>query len=319
MSHKTTLVTITSILVLMAFVILGIRFFSGEDNWICQNGQWVRHGNPRSLQPSSKCGADLPDEEKNEPEDQEKNSNPENETAGDDIKIIKPVAGGAISSPLEITGEARGVWFFEASFPIKLLSEDGKEIATGHAEAMGDWMTEEFIPFRAIFEFDAKKMKSGTLIFSQDNPSGLAENNKEVKVPVTFETSQNTKIKVYFNNSNKDPDEGSCEHVLAVDRIIPRTPKVGAATLGELLKGPTDVEARAGYTTNINPGVELKSLTITSGIAKADFSSRLNSDVAGSCRVNGIKEQINQTLKQFPAVREVVISVEGKTGEILQP
>lgn len=38
-----------------AIIILGIRFFSGEDNWICQNGEWVKHGNPGSLKPTKAC------------------------------------------------------------------------------------------------------------------------------------------------------------------------------------------------------------------------------------------------------------------------
>ncbi len=32
-----------------------LRFFSGEDNWICQNGQWVKHGNPSFAAPTSIC------------------------------------------------------------------------------------------------------------------------------------------------------------------------------------------------------------------------------------------------------------------------
>lgn len=32
-----------------------IRFFSGEDNWICENGGWVKHGNPSFEAPSVPC------------------------------------------------------------------------------------------------------------------------------------------------------------------------------------------------------------------------------------------------------------------------
>ena len=39
------------------FMFLFIRFFLGgpEDSWICQNGEWVRHGNPSSEKPSEAC------------------------------------------------------------------------------------------------------------------------------------------------------------------------------------------------------------------------------------------------------------------------
>ncbi len=35
--------------------IFTIRLFSGEDNWVCQNGQWVKHGNPDFAAPKSIC------------------------------------------------------------------------------------------------------------------------------------------------------------------------------------------------------------------------------------------------------------------------
>lgn len=45
-------------IILIFFVIvgiLGIRFFSGEDNWICKNGKWIKHGNPSAQMPTIKC------------------------------------------------------------------------------------------------------------------------------------------------------------------------------------------------------------------------------------------------------------------------
>ncbi|MCL4354533.1 hypothetical protein M1349_03640 [Patescibacteria group bacterium] len=35
-----------------------VRFFIGgaEDNWICVNNQWVKHGNPISAKPQTGCG-----------------------------------------------------------------------------------------------------------------------------------------------------------------------------------------------------------------------------------------------------------------------
>lgn len=44
--------------VVVLFVILGIatlRVFSGEDNWLCQNGQWVKHGQPDFPAPTVEC------------------------------------------------------------------------------------------------------------------------------------------------------------------------------------------------------------------------------------------------------------------------
>jgi hypothetical protein len=47
---------ILTIFFVIAACVLALRFFSGdEDTWICQNGQWVKHGNPSKPQPSSSC------------------------------------------------------------------------------------------------------------------------------------------------------------------------------------------------------------------------------------------------------------------------
>jgi len=39
----------------VVFGIFTIRLFSGEDNWVCQNGQWTKHGNPSFDAPKSIC------------------------------------------------------------------------------------------------------------------------------------------------------------------------------------------------------------------------------------------------------------------------
>ena len=114
------------------------------------------------------------------------------------IRATSPKPGTTITSPLTIEGEARGTWYFEASFPIKLLDSTGTEIATGHAEAQGDpatgevnWMTEDFVPFKATLEFTApEKMFKGTLVLQKDNPSGLPEHDDKLEIPIRFPIKQ---------------------------------------------------------------------------------------------------------------------------------
>lgn len=43
------------LIILLLFVVFGLRLFSGEDNWICQDGQWIKHGNPSAPMPISEC------------------------------------------------------------------------------------------------------------------------------------------------------------------------------------------------------------------------------------------------------------------------
>lgn len=102
------------------------------------------------------------------------------------ITISSPRPGTLVTSPLQITGQARGYWFFEASFPVKLLDAQGNELATGVVTAEGEWMTEEFVPFKAELTFSKPAVSTGTLLLMKDNPSGLPENDDSLRVPVKF-------------------------------------------------------------------------------------------------------------------------------------
>ena len=103
---------------------------------------------------------------------------------------IRP--GDKISSPLKITGESGGGWFFEGSFPINLVDWDGKIIATGIAKTTADWMTTKFVPFEAELTFtvpanvSGQSTNKGTIIFKKDNPSGLPQNDAAYELPITF-------------------------------------------------------------------------------------------------------------------------------------
>jgi hypothetical protein len=87
---------------------------------------------------------------------------------------------------LKIEGKAKGSWFFEAVFPMKLVDSNGKEIAFAQAQAQGDWMTYNFVSFIAELNFEKVETDTGVLIFHNDNPSGLPENSKEFRLPVRF-------------------------------------------------------------------------------------------------------------------------------------
>jgi hypothetical protein len=102
------------------------------------------------------------------------------------IRLDAPRPNQVLTSPAQIAGEARGGWFFEANFPIRLLDEGGKEIAVALARAQGDWMTEDFVPFQATLTFTRPETPTGTLVLEKANPSGLEENADELVVPVRF-------------------------------------------------------------------------------------------------------------------------------------
>jgi len=90
-----------------------------------------------------------------------------------------------ISSPVKIEGKARGYWFFEGSFPIKLVSTNNEVLGTAIAQAEGDWMTVDFVNFTANLEYTKSTSTSrALLILSKDNPSDNRELDQEVYIPV---------------------------------------------------------------------------------------------------------------------------------------
>lgn len=92
-----------------------------------------------------------------------------------------------IKSPVTIEGKARGSWYFEGSFPIKLVDENKKVIGTTTAKAKGEWTTNDFVPFTAALTFKPNKLHGfATLILEKDNPSGLPANADQLVIPVSY-------------------------------------------------------------------------------------------------------------------------------------
>ncbi len=103
------------------------------------------------------------------------------------ITIDTPRPNTSVSSPLLIEGTARGTWFFEASFPVELQDENGTVLAQGPAQAQGDWMTEDFVPYKLTLNFPKQVSGSkGKLILKKDNPSGEPSRDDSLIVPIVF-------------------------------------------------------------------------------------------------------------------------------------
>lgn len=98
------------------------------------------------------------------------------------IQLASPLPGEDAESPLEVVGRARGPWYFEADFSIRLYGPDGRELAVAVAQAQAPWMTEDWVPFRAELEFDAPREACLTMVLEKANPSGLPEHDDRVMV-----------------------------------------------------------------------------------------------------------------------------------------
>lgn len=105
----------------------------------------------------------------------------------DSIQIVSPRPNQAVEASFVIQGSARGFWFFEGQMTAELRDTQnnllGKTVLTADAE----WMTEEFVPFSGLLEYQKiDEVKSGLLLIHSANPSGLRENSRELIVPVVL-------------------------------------------------------------------------------------------------------------------------------------
>jgi hypothetical protein len=104
------------------------------------------------------------------------------------IKVTTPTPGDTVTSPLVIEGEARGPWYFEASFPVVLETNSGEVLIEAPAVASGEWMTEDFVPFTVSLAYGETTATSGTLILQRANPADLASQANTLLIPVLFDT-----------------------------------------------------------------------------------------------------------------------------------
>ncbi len=103
-----------------------------------------------------------------------------------EISVDSPKDGGKVSSPLTITGKAKGSWYFEGIIHAELFDSEDNSLGTVTLNAKGDWMSEDLVPFEGSLDFVSPGSGNGKLIIKNDNPSGMPENDRSIVVPVTF-------------------------------------------------------------------------------------------------------------------------------------
>lgn len=102
------------------------------------------------------------------------------------IRLTSPLPGEKVKSPIKLSGEARGYWFFEASAPVEIVDANGNSLGAHYITAQGEWMTEDFVPFEGELEFNNPGQGTGKLILRKDNPSDLPENDDDLTIPIKF-------------------------------------------------------------------------------------------------------------------------------------
>lgn len=148
-----------------------------------------------------------------------------------EIIVDTPLPDQGISSPLLISGKATGSWFFEASFPVQLVDSGGELISSAIMQAKSEWMTSDLVPFEGSLSFYTDS-EVGELIFRNDNPSGLPENEVTYSFPLKFIAQDQEKLVGNYireNISELNPSEpvlGGSWYVLDMEFLPEKTVKV---------------------------------------------------------------------------------------------
>jgi hypothetical protein len=235
------------------------------------------------------------------------------------IFVTNMTSGQLITNGFVVLGTAN---VFESQFSWRLEGADGRVITRGNARSRQPDMGVPG-PFSFVIVIDSVPTStSGTLVVF-DNSAKDGSEISVVRIPVTFNT-KTMAVKVFFGNSEMNPNAADCSLVYPVERVVPEGNRTYAA-VNVLLKGPTDAEKKDGYYSSIPSGVVLQDVTTADGIPSLDFSATLQEKVGGSCRVGAIRSEIEHTALQgrmqaaVDAGVPVSISIDGRTKDILQP
>ncbi len=102
------------------------------------------------------------------------------------VVVTSPTSGATVAKTFVVTGKAPGPWYFEASFPIKIVDANNNFIGQGIAQAQSDWMVVGDVSFTAAVTTTGYTGPA-TLVLMRDNPSGMPENDDSVSIPIVIQ------------------------------------------------------------------------------------------------------------------------------------
>ncbi len=103
------------------------------------------------------------------------------------VSVTSPKSGARVGHTFTVKGKAPGNWYFEAVFPIKIITPDGERIGSAQAQAQGDWMTENLVPFSATVTVTLSYSGPARLALLRANPAGLPENDDSLEIPIVIQ------------------------------------------------------------------------------------------------------------------------------------
>ena len=176
-------------------------------------------------------------------------------------------------------------------------------------------MLDELIDLMTRKDERLMKILMTTLLISAFALSACGQ-TKSIDAP---DTAQTRVIKIYFWNIKQDPDLLDCTRVFPLERTVAVGDNIYETALQELFKGVTAEEKERGFETwsaETTKGI-LEGVKVEDGTAYVDFKDvvyRQMGNATTSCG-SGYFSAVESTLKQFPEVKKVFYSIEGRSGD----
>lgn len=230
--------------------------------------------------------------------------------------IVNSPQSGSLEYPLYLSGRAR---VFENTVSYRLNDSKNKVLAEGFVTADAPDMG-QYGDFKKNIYYTETSDKEGVLKVFQISAKDGSEIDA-IEIPIKFPPFDGPSLKIYFSNKDKDLDALKCDQTYSVDRRIPKNISTVDAALAFLLNGPSKEEQKNGYFSSLPDNVSIKLIALDNKTGKltVDFDESLMAGVGGSCRVASMRSQIFNTLKQFDNVKDIVITINGKTEGVLEP
>ena len=112
-----------------------------------------------------------------------------NGASGDvaDLVQLSIAPGATITDVVTITGDIKGVYFFEGKAQGMLLDENKKVLNTFSLDATSNWLTADAVSFTAKVDTTSALAGPGFIRLKSDNPSGDPEKDKYIDIPIVIQ------------------------------------------------------------------------------------------------------------------------------------
>lgn len=147
---------------LILVILFVIRFWGPEDAWLCQDGVWVKHGNPDAGQPNVECKKG----DKITASSPTALPKPKGTPLG--IMILDPNLNAKISSPFVIKGSASAENFINNIINFKIIDKAGNVLGQGISKP-GNKQADGNFAFETAVEFSNTQTGDGYIMIN-DKP-----------------------------------------------------------------------------------------------------------------------------------------------------